>query len=235
MESFSTTQIFNAAGLAGLVVYLGSYSLLQMGVLCGNGYAYATLNLCAASLVLLSLTVAFNLSSAIIQISWILISIFGIARLGWINRTVRFSSEEGQFLQNVFPDMPTPIARRFLNGGNWINAEEGDLILTEGDPVLNLFYLAVGEVLVKSGGEIIGTVEDGLLGEMNVMSAGPASATVEVRSPARLFVISGAILRRMVLRDPEFRGLLENGMGRDTGRKLIFANQRLSAKSPETA
>lgn len=235
MESFATAQILNVAGLAGVVLYLGSYSLLQLGLLSGNGYAYALLNLCAASLVLLSLTVAFNLSSAIIQISWILISIFGIARLVWISRTVRFSPEERRFLQSVFPDMPTPVARRFLDRGNWIDADEGVVILTEGDPVLNLYYLASGEVQVTSGGQIIGTVEHGLLGEMNVISAGPASATAKVRAPARLFAISGSILRRMVLRDPEFRVLLENGMGRDTGRKLISANQRLSALSREQA
>ncbi|MGY6697368.1 MAG: cyclic nucleotide-binding domain-containing protein [Roseinatronobacter sp.] len=231
MESFAATRILNMAGLAGVVLYLGSYALLQMGLLRGNGYAYSLLTLFAASFVLLSLTVAFNLSSVIIQISWILISIFGIACLVWINRNVRFSSDEHLFLQTVFPDMPRPTARRFLDRGTWISAEEGVVILIEDDPVLNLYYLASGEVQVISGGQVIGTVKQGLLGEMNAISGGPASATLEVCALARLFAISGNILRRMVLRDPEFRVLLENGMGRDTGRKLMFANERLSELS----
>jgi predicted tellurium resistance membrane protein TerC len=79
----------NTAGLAGVVLYLGSYALLQSGILRGSSYTYAILNLCAASLVLLSLTVAFNLSSAIIQASWVVISVLGIARLIWINRRMR--------------------------------------------------------------------------------------------------------------------------------------------------
>ncbi len=229
MESFSTDQVLNVAGLAGVVFYLGSYSLLQLGLLRGNGYAYVILNLCAACLVLLSLTVAFNLSSAIIQTSWVVISILGIARLAWINRRVRFSNEEQDLLERVFPDMPTPIARRFLDRGTWIDAEQDALLLEEGEPVQNLYYLASDQVRIKSGGRAIGTVGSGLLGEMNVLPGGPASATVEVEDKARLFVISGETLRRMIARDAEFRILLENGMGRDTGRKLMRANQRLSA------
>jgi len=234
MEIFTSDQLLNGAGLAGVLFYLGSYALLQLGLLRGNGYAYAILNLVAASLVLLSLTVAFNLSSALIQMSWVVISIFGIARLMWINRRVRFSDEEQALLDTVFPDMPTPIARRFLNRGNWVDAESGALLLAEGEPVVNLYYLADGKVQVISGGQPIGTVGNGLLGEMNVLSGGVASASVTVLDPARLFVISGDTLRRMVARDPEFRILLENGMGRDTGRKLMRANERLSTLSENT-
>lgn len=231
MENFSTDQLFNVAGLAGVVLYLGSYALLQLGMLRGNGYAYATLNLCAASFVLLSLTVAFNLSSAIIQIAWVVISILGIARLAWINRMVRFSDKERAFLADIFPDMPTPIARSFLNGGTWIDADAGALLLKEGAPVRNLFYLAQGEVAIMSGGEPIGTVETGLLGEMNVLSGGPASASGKVVKAARLFVISGPTLQNMVSRDAEFRIFLENGMSSDIGRKLMRANQQLSKQT----
>jgi hypothetical protein len=235
MGNFSTEQLFNVAGLTGVVLYLGSYALLQLGMLRGNGYAYATLNLCAASLVLLSLTVAFNLSSAIIQISWVVISILGIARLAWINRMVRFSDEDRAFLAHIFPDMPSPIARSFLDCGTWIDADEGALLLEEGEPVRNLFYIAHGEVAIMSGGELIGTVEAGLLGEMNVLSGGPASASVEVVKAARLFVISGTTLSRMAARDSDFRIFLENGMSSDTGRKLMRANQRLSTLTGDRA
>ncbi|SUZ32000.1 hypothetical protein ROE7235_01751 [Roseibaca ekhonensis] len=235
MGNFSTDQLFDAAGLAGVVLYLGSYALLQLGVLRGNGYAYATLNLCAASMVLLSLTVAFNLSSAIIQISWIVISILGIARLVWVNRRVRFSDEERGFLADAFPDMPAPIARRFLDSGTWIDAEAGGQLIEEGEPVQNLFYLARGKAEIRSGGKPISTVESGLLGEMNVLTSGPASASVVVVNAARVFVISGDTLRRMAARDSEFRILLENGMSSDTGRKLMRANQRLSTMTGDRA
>ncbi|TVP70234.1 MAG: cyclic nucleotide-binding domain-containing protein [Rhodobacteraceae bacterium] len=229
MGDLSAEQLMNMAGLAGVVLYLGSYALLQSGILRGSSYTYAILNLCAASLVLLSLTVAFNLSSAIIQASWIVISMLGIARLIWINRRVRFTAEEKAMLQDVFPDIPRAVARRFLDRGNWIDAEEGALLLGEGEPVANLYYLAKGQVNVNSGGQVIGKAKSGLLGEMNVLSGGPASASVMAATPARLFVISSEALQRFAARDSDFRILLENGMSRDTGRKLMRANQRLSA------
>lgn len=234
MENFMTEQVLNGAGLAGVALYLGSYALLHTGFLRGSGFAYAVLNLCAASLVLLSLIEEFNLSSAIIQISWIIISLFGIARLAWLNSRVRFSVEERTMLHQMFPDMPPAIARTFLNRGNWIDAEEGAVLIEEAQPVVNLYYIADGQVQITSGEQVVGTVESGFLGEMNVLSGGPASATVQVLSPSRLFLISGAALQALAARDSDFRLLLENGMNRDTGRKLMRANQRMSADAGAT-
>lgn len=81
---------------------------------------------------------------------------------------------------------------------------------------------------IRSGDQSIGAVETGLLGEMNVLSGGPASASVIVVKAARLFMISGSTLQRMAARGSEFCILLENGMSSDTGRKLMRTNQRLS-------
>lgn len=226
-----TEPLLQGAGLAGVVLYLGSYALLQLGLLRGSGYAYATLNLCASSLVLLSLTVSFNLSSAIIQTSWIIISLLGIARLAWLNNRVRFSQEEWKMLHQMFPDMPRPMARRFFNQGNWITADKGTTLTTEGQPVVNLYYLADGRVRATSAGQEIAVVNAGFLGEMNVLSRGAASATTTVDADSRLFVISGVALQRMAARDSDFRILLEVGMSRDTGRKLKRANARLSTSS----
>lgn len=71
----------DVAGMTGVVVYLLSYGLLQSGRLCQGGCAYPTLNLLAASMVLISLSADFNLASALIQVSWILISLVGLKRL----------------------------------------------------------------------------------------------------------------------------------------------------------
>ncbi|MEL7542647.1 MAG: hypothetical protein AAGJ70_02610 [Pseudomonadota bacterium] len=67
-------------GLVGFALYMGSYFLLQIGRVDGNGLAYALANLAAASCVLVSLGEHFNLPSVLIQLSWIAISLVGIAR-----------------------------------------------------------------------------------------------------------------------------------------------------------
>lgn len=75
-------DVYTVIGLAGFVAYLAGYALLQAGVIDGNAAAYPLINLTAASLVFVSLLQAFNLASALIQVSWILVSIFGLWRQG---------------------------------------------------------------------------------------------------------------------------------------------------------
>ncbi len=79
MEAAST-EIYQAIGVAGFVLYMLSYFLLQIGKIQGSGNVYILMNLMAASFVLVSLVHNFNLASALIQISWILISIIGLIR-----------------------------------------------------------------------------------------------------------------------------------------------------------
>lgn len=74
-------SLFQITGLIGVAFYLGSYAALQFEILISSGVAYSVCNFLASSCVLISLFESFNLSSAIIQISWIAISIFGIMRL----------------------------------------------------------------------------------------------------------------------------------------------------------
>ncbi|MEP6021448.1 MAG: hypothetical protein ABJ251_23490 [Paracoccaceae bacterium] len=73
-------EVTNGIGVVGFVVYIGSFSLVQAGHICGNGMAYALTNVVAASLVLLSLINAFNIASFLIQISFITIGLYGAGR-----------------------------------------------------------------------------------------------------------------------------------------------------------
>jgi len=91
------------SGLAGVVLYLASYGLLQSGRLSSDGAAYSWLNLLAASLVLISLATEFNLASALIQLSWILISLGGLHRVAKAARPHRQRSQVGQ--QNPSAEM----------------------------------------------------------------------------------------------------------------------------------
>lgn len=74
-------SFFEATGLIGVALYLGSYAALQFHLIDCKGILYPILNFLAASCVLISLFESFNMSSAIIQISWITISSIGILRL----------------------------------------------------------------------------------------------------------------------------------------------------------
>lgn len=78
--------VADISGFTGVVLYLASYALLQNGRLRQDSATYSWLNLLAASLVLISLANEFNLASAVIQLSWILISLCGLHRVGKVAR-----------------------------------------------------------------------------------------------------------------------------------------------------
>ena len=73
-------SVFDFFGLLGFATYLGGFGALQLGWLDGNGKTYAWANVLGASFVLISLYDAFNLASALIQVSWIIIGYVGIVR-----------------------------------------------------------------------------------------------------------------------------------------------------------
>ncbi|SLN20917.1 hypothetical protein ROG8370_00696 [Roseovarius gaetbuli] len=116
---FSTLPpwVFDWSGHLGVALYLGSYAALQARLIRGSSYIYALLNLLAATFVLISLSSAFNLSSALIQVFWIAISLGGLARLIWLNSGLRFSSEDKALIAQIFGVMPKPLARQFLDNG----------------------------------------------------------------------------------------------------------------------
>ena len=66
-------------GVVGFLLYLLSFGSVQLGWLDVNSLAYSLANILAASLVAISLTVDFNLSAALIQGSWIILGVAGLA------------------------------------------------------------------------------------------------------------------------------------------------------------
>jgi len=205
--------------------------LLQAGIIRGTGYLYPSLNIIAASLVLVSLSENFNLSSALIQSSWIIISIVGITRFYLINRGVRFSDEELELLSETLPLSPRSDARRFFDAGHWEDLPAGTVLMTEGETHGVLIYLARGAATVRASGKTIGQCEAGTyLGEMTVLYDTPATATVELTEPSRVFRITADELKAILRRRPDFRVILEGSLTRDTARKLVAANRRLIAE-----
>jgi hypothetical protein len=71
-------NIYQITGLAGFFVYLFAFGAVQFDWLNGNSAFYSACNILAASLVAVSLIADFNLASALIQGSWIMIGAVGL-------------------------------------------------------------------------------------------------------------------------------------------------------------
>jgi hypothetical protein len=66
-------------GLAGTLLVLVAFFLLQARKLHGNGLVYQLLNVIGAAAIIVSLFYAFNLASMLLEIAWLAISVYGMA------------------------------------------------------------------------------------------------------------------------------------------------------------
>ena len=66
------------AGGIGVALIIIAYFLLQIGRLEARGIWYSVVNAVGAALILISLSQEFNLSAALIEGFWLVISLFGI-------------------------------------------------------------------------------------------------------------------------------------------------------------
>jgi hypothetical protein len=228
MFGSETSLLFETAGLIGVAFYIGSYAALQTGLISGSGYLYAGANLLASSLVLISLISSFNLWSAIIQITWIGISIYGLCRLFLIHRNLRFSEDEKVFLEAKFPLLPPVEARKLLNLGRWRELQQGATLASKGEAVSGLAYLAAGSAEIRDSGRVLARCGPGeFVGEMTILSGESASADVILSSDARLFVFDGVELRDLASKNGDIARHLEQGFLASMKDKLLAANKTL--------
>jgi hypothetical protein len=73
-------QVLQAIGVFGFLLYVGAFSAIQGGYLCGNGILFPINQVVAATCVLIGLAGAFNLASFLIQVSYIGIGMYGITK-----------------------------------------------------------------------------------------------------------------------------------------------------------
>ena len=67
-------------GTAGAAIILVSYFLLQMQRISSRALSYSVLNGLGALLILVSLSIEFNLSAFVVEAFWLLISVIGVVR-----------------------------------------------------------------------------------------------------------------------------------------------------------
>ena len=73
-------QWYDWVGMAGTLMILGGFALLQARTLSGTGLPYQLLNLFGALGILVSLWGSFNLSVFLLEIAWVAVSLYNIAR-----------------------------------------------------------------------------------------------------------------------------------------------------------
>jgi hypothetical protein len=141
---------------------------------------------------------------------------------------IRLSAEEVAMVERCFPSIPRPTVRQLLDQGLWVSGKPGEPLLHEGTPATHLFYLSEGEVSVSSGGRELATSGPGhFFGEITVLSGGPATASVTLKTQARFWCATANSLHAFLALYPEYRAILEAAFAGDLRDKLRLANQRM--------
>ncbi|PWK81227.1 CBU_0592 family membrane protein [Fulvimonas soli] len=85
-----TVYWYDWAGYIGVALVLLAYFLLQARKLHGHGLAYQLMNVFGAAGVALSLLFgSFNWSAFLLEVAWIAIGVYGIARGAQLRRATR--------------------------------------------------------------------------------------------------------------------------------------------------
>lgn len=228
-ELLADIDVSNSIGIVGVSLYIANYTALQTGFVRGQGYVYPTICLIAASCVLASLMQDFNLSSAVIQITWIAISIIGITRMYVLGVTSRFSSQERLFLSHMASGLPEHRARALLDSGMWLDATPGTVLTREGQPVDHLSFVASGTANVIVNDKTIATSGAGMaIGEITYLSGEPATATVEVAEQMHLIRFEADKLRTFLQKNSDIAAVLEQNMANHLRSKLVSMSETAS-------
>lgn len=147
-------------------------------------------------------------------------------------RSVRFTDEEQAMVDSLVTGLSRSRARHLVDQGYWLNGSPGDVLTHEGEPVDNLYWLASGEAKAMSGGRQVGTCAAGdLIGEIAALSDEPATATVILDAPTRMWCAPVASLRPYVLADDEIKRAIERGFAEALKTKLKAANRTIAEKT----
>ena len=142
------------------------------------------------------------------------------------NRSARFTPDEKIMLEETLAGLGRAQARRLMDQGIWMEARVGDVLIREGEPSAQLFYLASGGGDVHSHGKLVGHVVPGqLIGEATVLGEAAAIATVTLTQPSRIWCAQGRTLNAYLAANPDARHALEHSFTVSLREKLDAMNR----------
>jgi CRP-like cAMP-binding protein len=158
--------------------------------------------------------VLWNLAFIAINGTQIAITVLGEQR-------VRFSNDERQLHERVFPALSRLDFRTLVRLGEWREGRPGERLVAQGEAQAELMLIARGGARVELDARPIATLGPGqFVAEMSFVSGQPASATVTLVGEARYLAWSSAALATLSQRRPTIGRALEAVIGSDLSHKL---------------
>ncbi|MBV9211703.1 MAG: cyclic nucleotide-binding domain-containing protein [Acidobacteria bacterium] len=137
-------------------------------------------------------------------------------------REVSFSEEEKELYETLFKNFAPFEFMKLLRIGQWLEAQQDEVLAIEQKELANLMLIYNGLVRVEAEGETLAQLKDGsFIGEMSFITGGTATATVKAVAPTRYLSWSKADLRQLFQRNPSMRFAMQTVISTDLTKKLM--------------
>jgi CRP-like cAMP-binding protein len=148
------------------------------------------------------------------------------------DRAAKFDEDEKAMFSGPLAGLGRAQARRLIDQGMWIEGRPGDVLVREGEPAAQLYFLATGAGDVHSHGNLVGRVVPGqLIGEATVLGESAAIATVTLTQPSRFWCAQGRALNAFLAANPDARHALEHSFTISLREKLDAMNRAAAPTS----
>ena len=149
------------------------------------------------------------------------INLYQISRIYLERRPVVLSDDEQRLDELGFQSLRP---REFVSlalVGEWKNAEAGDKVLIEGEPVSRLCIPIFGSAEVRKQGRLVGTLEPGhIVGTALALTGAPSPVDATFIEAARYMSWPLPSLRTFMDRRPDLRVTLQSLVNRDLSGKI---------------
>jgi hypothetical protein len=134
---------------------------------------------------------------------------------------VEFTEEERELYETLFKNFAPFEFMKLLRLGKWLEAEKGQALTIESEPLDSVMLIYNGLVSVEIGGQPVGQMKDGgLIGEISFIRGGPATATVKALEKTRYLSWPQENMRNLLHRNPSMRSAMESVFSKELSKKL---------------
>jgi hypothetical protein len=209
------------------------YALLVLSMLMREMVWLRTIAIVAGvSRIFIRATILYDPVTVVWESALVLINIGQLVLIWWDKQHRHADEHEALLATTLLPGLSGRGVRRLMKLARWRTVEAETTLLTEGQQVGELLFVADGAARIERQGGLVAICSRGdFVGEMSFVSGDPATATVVADRPMRVASFDAPTLKARLAEDRELRHALEASFNRN----LIGKLSRASGPKPRTA
>lgn len=135
---------------------------------------------------------------------------------------VSFTEEEKELHDTLFKNFAPFEFMKLMRVGKWLEAQQGEILATEKQPLDSVMLIYNGLVGVETNGKEVAKLKDGnFIGEVSFITGGAASATAKALQPTRYVKWPKEAISQLLNRNPSMKFAMQAMLSTDLSKKLM--------------